>query len=318
MIVSHCFRVSGLTVIGLVAVLLAESWPANVFAQPEESEKPALIRYAVPKETWVTPLKRGFQWVYQPEILDKTLPFFGYNLSKIYFDEGSVCESPDIHRYSEYDLKKAALVYRGEVYDGFPLGGHVDTGTLHTLARKVAIREVLTTKEFDIGTEFEDAKKTIKNFSAGFKEYMKGDKDVVDVVESANQYLKTTWIPDSPAARNLMIQMIRQAEASEEKFQTYDDLSRYWFDKANKVFVKVNIQTDRSEKMLRYLANAVKNKDGEPGLTVSRICASSEFIASHQDILGNSLLLATKRPLPLVRSDIRLIGSRSLPVVTPH
>ncbi len=314
MIVSHRFRVAGLTVIGLVAVLLAESSPANVFAQPEEIEKPTLIRYAVPKETWVTPLKRGFQWVYQPEILDKTLPFFGYNLSKIYFDEGSVCESPDIHRYSEYDLEKAALVYQGEVYDGFPLGGHVDTGTLHTLARKVAIRKILTTKEFDIGTDFEDASKTIENFSAGFKEYMKKDEDVV---ESANQYLET-WIPGSPAARNLMIRMIRQAKASEDRFQTYDDLSRYWIDKANKVFVKVNVQTDRSEKMLQYLANAVKNKDGKPGLTVSRICALSEFIASHQDILGNSLLLATKRPLPMVRSDIRLIGSRSLPVVTPR
>ena len=85
MIVSRLFKVPELTVIGLAVALVAGLLPPNVFAQPEEIEKRALTRYAIPKETWATPLKRGFQWVYQPELLDKTLPLFGYNLSKVYF-----------------------------------------------------------------------------------------------------------------------------------------------------------------------------------------------------------------------------------------
>ena len=317
MIVSRLFKVPELTVIGLAVALVAGLLPPNVFAQPEEIEKPALTRYAIPKETWATPLKRGFQWVYQPELLDKTLPLFGYNLSKVYFDSGSVCASPDIHQYSEVDLKKVALVHQGKVYDGFSLGGQVDTDTLQILARKVATQKVLTTKGFNIGTEFKDATKTVANFSEGLAGSRSNDTGK-GVVASAEQYFRDTWIPSGPAAKDLMSQMIAKAKVSTKEFQTTKDLSQYWIEKADNVSEEVTDHTYRSGKMLQYLANAIKNKDGKAGLTVSKVCASYRFIASHQDVLGTSLLLATKRPLPKVTSDIRLIGSPALPVITPR
>ena len=305
MIESHCFRYTRPMVIGPTALLVSWLLLSNVFAQSEEIEKPTLFRYLVPQETWTTPIKRGAQSVYQWEVFKKTLPLFGYNLSKIYFNKKSLCAVSNARQYSEYDLEKAALVHHGDVYDGFVLGGRVHSETLQKLAERVAKQNVLKAAGFDIGTEFQEAKMTIADFSEGFA---KQRNATTDIVENAGQYFSSKWIPVSPEAMELMSQMIAKAKGSRTTFQKHDDLSRFWIKKADEVSREVTHHTDRSKKMLQYLANATRKQDGKPGLTVNRICASHRFIASHQDVLGNSLILATKRPLRRFRSDVRLIG----------
>ena len=306
----------GHVVIGLAAGFFAVASPGSTLAQSGIVKQSQLTRYTVPTTTWVTPIVRGFQWVYSPETFEKTLPLFAYKLSQIYFDQKSVCRSLGIGGYSQYDAGTAALVYKGQEYDGFPLGSSVDTKTLETLGKKVAMSRVLTKREFTIGTDFQDVKKTIDDFVVGLEN--SGTKP--NVVSNASNFYNSTWIPSSPSARSLMIQMIAKAERSPKVFNTVSELSRYWHEEANDAVQELDVETNRSTKMLQFVVNAVKTKEKMPKtskLTLTQLCESSRFIASRRQALGDSLLLATKRPLPKIEPYTFLTGPQSLRVVMP-
>ena len=306
------FGSAGTIVMVLAVGFLAAASPRSILAQSGVVKPSQLTRYTVPTKTWATPIYRGFQWFYLPETFEKTRPLFAYKLSHIYFDEKSVCSSPGIAGNSQYDAGTAALVYKGQEYDGFLLGGTVDIESLKTLGRKVAMSRVLEQKGFDVGTEFRDAETTIDNFVAG----LQNTGTVGEIVEKARQYYNTTWIPSSPSARNLMEQMIRKAAESSSKFNSESALSDYWREEANKAVQELARETDQSTKMLQFIVNAVKTNDKTPKLTLTQLCESSDFIASRRQALGDSFLVATKQPLPKVAPTTRLTGPQLPRIIT--
>ena len=79
-----------------------------------------------------------------------------------------------------------------------------------------------------------------------------------------------------------MIQMIAKAERSPKVFNTVSELSRYWHEEANDAVQELDVETNRSTKMLQFVVNAVKTKEKMPKtskLTLTQLCESSRFIA---------------------------------------
>ncbi len=171
---------------------------------------------------------------------------------------------------------------------------------------------ILKKRGFDIGTDFQDAKKTIDDFIVGLGA---SDQTNVNVVSKLDDYYDKTWIPSSPSARNLMKQMIDKAKGSEIEFATKEQLWKYWRDQATVVVDELDSETDRSTKMLEFVVNAAKTKDKTSKHTLNPLCESSNLIVSRREALGDSLLLATKRPLPNVVPDTRLTGAQPLGVM---
>ena len=307
------FSSAGPIVIVLAVGFLAVASPGSILAQSGVVKPSQLTRYTVPTRTWATPIFKGFQWFYLPETYEKTRPLFAYKLSQIYFDKTSICSSPGIAGYSQYDAGTAALVYMGQEYDGFPLGSRVDSKTLKTLGRKVAMSRVLEKKGFDVGTDFRNAKTTIDDFVAGLQNTAPPSENLVD---TARKYYETTWIPSSPSARNLMEQMIRKAKESGGDLESEHHLSDYWHTQADKAVKELDAATDQSTKMLQFIVNAVKTNDKTSKLTLTQLCELSDFIASRRQALGDSFLLATKQPLPKVVPDTRLTGPQPLRIIT--
>lgn len=295
-------------VVSLTLVLLATALSGRVLAQSPKIDVKKLktpVQYTKSPETWAISLKRGFQWVFHPEALATTLPFFAYKSAQI----DLLCSSSDINRQGNYDLRKVDLVHHGRRYYGFPLGGDIDPEVVKIVAGKAAAHWILTNNNYDVDTKFDNAVAVIDDFKGKLTTLRGTDGSDADVVQRARKFLDDTWIPSNPAAQKLVDQMIVKAEMHGKRFGTEGELSNYWKTEAANIKGMLDAQTKQSTKVLQYVVSAAKPDHDAPGLTVNKVCGLHRFVASHRRDIGDNLLFATKRWLPKVPYEARLLGS---------
>ena len=299
-------------VVSLTPALLTTVLSGLVLAQASKIDVKTLktpVQYTISPETWPISLKRGFQWVFHPEALAKTLPFFAYKSAQI----NELCHSPDIDRRGDYDLRAVDLVHHGSRYYGFPLGGDIDPGVVKIVAGKAAAHSILTNKEYDVGTKFDNAVDVIDDFEGQLTKFKSTATSGTDVLQRARKF-HDVWIPSSPAAQKLVDQMIAKTATRSKRFKTEGELSNYWKTEAAIIKKMIDTRTEQSANVLQYVVNAAKpDHHEEPRLTVNKVCGLNGFVASHRENIGDSLLFATKRWLPKVPYEARLFGSATSP-----